>query len=546
MIPNRRRIRHLLPLLLFLPGLIYSILTLTAFPFVHSDEVWLAELSREIGTTGNLSATEPFFRLTDRYPHGMKILFHLIQAPLVSHSFSPAAARLPSLLAGWLSVILLALLELSSERHRRFWWLAPLLLSWNVQFLYASHFARQEALLLPLLLGGMLLLRRKFTEGSENTGGRLGRIWITPCALGVVAGLGIFLHPNSFIIALALGLVLVYRGTGQAVKYRSPRLLLRHGAGWGVYAAVLAVGALAAVGLSLGWDPDFFFHYLSFGEEHGVGLPLWLKLKRLPRFYYKMFLQAAGTYYLPDIRISLMAGIAALILRPVLGLFSREKGAFEIPLAAAGIAAGTAVIGKYSPPSLVFLFPLFALALGESLILLGTVFSPGKKSWKRWSVVMAGIILLLSQAASTIIQVERVRRHPYSAYAAFIGKNIPQGAKVLGNLNAGFALSRGALYPFRDLASLESGMSIVAYLRKEGIEWVLWPEEMEIIQAERPVWNDLYGNLTPYYAELKDYLEREGQPTAEGFFPIHAMRLVGYQEKRGGRITLYRLDPPGR
>lgn len=106
MIPNRRRIRHLLPLLLFLPGLIYSILTLTAFPFVHSDEVWLAELSREIGTTGNLSATEPFFRLTDRYPHGMKILFHLIQAPLVSHSFSPAAARLPSLLAGWLSVIL--------------------------------------------------------------------------------------------------------------------------------------------------------------------------------------------------------------------------------------------------------------------------------------------------------------------------------------------------------------------------------------------------------------------------------------------------------
>ena len=75
-----------------------------------------------------------------------------------------------------------------------------------------------------------------------------------------------------------------------------------------------------------------------------------------------------------------------------------------------------------------------------------------------------------------------------------------------------------------------------------GIEWVLWPREMEIIYAERPVWNDLYGNLTPYYGELKSLLERRGTAAAEAVFPVHAMRILAYQGKREGLLTLYRID----
>ena len=52
---------------------------LTEFPLMHSDESWLAGLSRNMLAERNVGATETFFDAKVRYPHTFKTLFHLCQ-----------------------------------------------------------------------------------------------------------------------------------------------------------------------------------------------------------------------------------------------------------------------------------------------------------------------------------------------------------------------------------------------------------------------------------------------------------------------------------
>jgi hypothetical protein len=58
-------------------------LTLTVFPAVHSDEAWLAGLSRAYLDQASVTVTEPFFDLFPRQPHAFKMLFHVLQAGLI-------------------------------------------------------------------------------------------------------------------------------------------------------------------------------------------------------------------------------------------------------------------------------------------------------------------------------------------------------------------------------------------------------------------------------------------------------------------------------
>ena len=74
---------------------------LLVFPFVHSDESWLAGLSRDMLAAGNLGVTESFFDAKPRVPHAMKSLFHLMQMGAVGlGGFSVGSVRMLSLLAG--------------------------------------------------------------------------------------------------------------------------------------------------------------------------------------------------------------------------------------------------------------------------------------------------------------------------------------------------------------------------------------------------------------------------------------------------------------
>ena len=66
---------------------VISAATLAWYPFVHSDEVWLASLTRAMIEERSVAATEEFFVLTPRYPHAIKTLYHLIQMPFLAVIF---------------------------------------------------------------------------------------------------------------------------------------------------------------------------------------------------------------------------------------------------------------------------------------------------------------------------------------------------------------------------------------------------------------------------------------------------------------------------
>ena len=78
---KRERLALLALLALFF---LFGILTLTRYPFVHSDESWLAGLTRAMMEEGSPAVTEPFFDLKPRWPHAIKILFHLLQTPVIA------------------------------------------------------------------------------------------------------------------------------------------------------------------------------------------------------------------------------------------------------------------------------------------------------------------------------------------------------------------------------------------------------------------------------------------------------------------------------
>ena len=74
---------------------------LTQYPFVHSDEPWLAGLTRNMMEQGSLGVTETFFDLKPRYPHAVKSIFHLLQMPLIAlFGYGAFSVRLLSLLGG--------------------------------------------------------------------------------------------------------------------------------------------------------------------------------------------------------------------------------------------------------------------------------------------------------------------------------------------------------------------------------------------------------------------------------------------------------------
>ena len=83
---------------------IINMFFIDSFPFVHADEAWLASLSRAMIQEKRIDAVEDFFILTERHPHALKTVFHLIQIPFIKISFSIVSVRIMSLLFAVISL----------------------------------------------------------------------------------------------------------------------------------------------------------------------------------------------------------------------------------------------------------------------------------------------------------------------------------------------------------------------------------------------------------------------------------------------------------
>lgn len=538
-----------------------SLCFLERFPFVHSDESWLAGLSRGMLKTGSIGATEPFFDLKPRYPHAIKTLFHLMQMGMISaFGYNPAAVRLLSWAGGAAALwfCFLAGSRFLGSEKKGFFLMA--LFSADIQFLYASHFARQEILLCLVQWACLWVLFSP--EGFYHLKGAL--------ALGLCTGLSVGLHPNSFLLGAMNGLCLLCGAAGarrraktagsappaqktgdsppaEAAGSAPPAPPARGAAApktawWaplGLY--LLTAGGLAAgfVALSYRLDSQFLQHYFANGaREFGIDAGGWEKLLGFFGFLKRLYQQNSGTYYLPDIRFQFFLFGAGLLMAAVLCAAMKK----ELPQLAqklklllaglAGVIAGMVLIGRYNQTSVLFLFPFGYLAAAMTLELFEGRVKKG-----------LGALLLAAVLSLTGFQVcGELQKGDCRAYEQQLTALIPAGARVLGNLNMEFFLEYDCLRDYRNLPYALEGEGLEAYLEADGIEYIVYHQELDYLWEHRPYYNVIYGNVQ-FVQQLKSYCEQNCQLVGSFEDPWYGIRVAQLRGQQAyARVTVYKRD----
>lgn len=489
-----------------------NLLFLIRYPLVHSDESWLGGLTRNMLASGSPAVTEPFFDLKPRAPHAIKILYHLLQMGFVAvFGYNIWALRLLSLAAGCIS---LGLAFRCCRRVAPFWTAFSVMatLALCAQFIQAAHTARQEALLLLLLLWLMdAALSLKEGAGYAAYG-----------KLGLIAGLSAGLHPNGFLLAMGGGAALLLHMAAE--RRFSWRALL-------AYACATGAVALVFVGLSFLFDSQFPAHYRRYGEtEFDLGVPVTDKLLGFAQYLRKLWQGESGTYTLPDLKAQL--ALAALLLPWGVTHALRKRDGMAAILSGMplGAALGTALIGRYNQLSA-------ALWMLPCLMLLAPLLGSLRKARALLPPIWAALLLATWQAVAVALP------YDYNAYLAQVAAFLPPQTRVLANLNTGFYFDNDAMLDVRNLAYLkENGLSFADYVSSRGIQAILWPEEMTLIYDRRPAYNALYGNPRAV-PEVEAYLAEHCTLLGTFESPGYAMRIVPLI---GGpwRVSVYQVDCP--
>ncbi|PKM86435.1 MAG: 4-amino-4-deoxy-L-arabinose transferase [Firmicutes bacterium HGW-Firmicutes-12] len=503
--------------------LVLNLSFLVDFPFVHSDESWLSGLARNITNHHDFSVTEPFFDLKDRYPHAIKSVFHGIQILFMrAIGYNIFSMRLISLIFGVLSLYYVYKLAMALWGKENIALGALLLTSFDIQFIYASHFARQEIILVFVLVLCLYLFFKNKNEINTKHSTK------TAVLLGCIIGLSIGVHPNSFIISLPLLFLYVYH------IFISKRLALRSL----LYFLITISGfAILFIGLSFSFDPSFITHYKTLGQDFQVFNPLSAKLVQFKLFYLKLFYQISGTYYTPNIRFQFF--FFPLILLVSLGLTCiKNKNTGYLLLSIAALNLGLILIGRYNQTSVVFQFPLLYLLASYCIYSL-----PRLKAYLR-QVILGFVVLTLGVLSVFNITpyLTSVHGNSYENYLLQIGKVVSPEAEVLANLNTEYYFELGKLHDYRNLSYLkDKNIAFAEYIKAENIEYILYPEEMDVIYEERPRWNGMYGTLV-YYEEMKEYLEKNCRLIYEFSAPIYGMRIVDYLGKKDWQVKIYQVN----
>jgi len=281
-------------------------------------------------------------------------------------------------------------------------------------------------------------------------------------------------------------------------------------------------------------NPDFLSKYINFGSSVGVTKPFIIKVLKLPRFFKKMFFRIEGTYYLPDIRPQmLLFALSFLILIPV-SIFYKNKRIiiFSGQSLFLGILSGILIIGKYSPPSIIFIFiPGYFLFF----ILMTTLIKSTK------GLLSICSILIFSTSVFSLFQVLPFINVNYNSYIKKIKTYIPENSKTLANLNTIFAFSYDELYSYRDLTVLNAEFGFSDYIEKYKIRYIIYSEELKIIFDERPVWNTMYGNIYPWYPDMMGFIKTSCIEITNWNEPVFGMRITSYQGKKNGGIRIFKI-----
>jgi len=509
----------------FLYLLIYGILSyrfLHLFPLVHSDESWLAGLSRNMAETMDFSVTESFFNARPRYPHAIKILFHGLQVLFLSlFGYSPETFRLISLLAGLLVLFLIYKTALHIFRDTSFAFGIMVLFSLDIQFIYASHFARQEILLLLVLVSGFYLF---FKTDRPYTVKKA-------VSLGLLTGLSVGLHPNSFLIACTL--FFCYAGYCLHLRCKNFRPLF-------AYIGVTGATASVFVAVSYSFDPQFLTHYFANGSlEFDIDASFATRLSGLCGYFGRLFSRTGGTYYVADIRLQfILFLLAALFLLFFYMMMKKEESRLCGTLlcllfSGLGTISGIFIIGRFSQLSIVFLFPAGWLFVAFLIKLL----DPAAQK----------ICLFLLSAVVFFLSAKEIRpylqENHYETYINQISAFVTPEDKVLGNLNMDFYFENGALLDYRNLPYvMEQDGSLDRYITENNIACIFYTDELTYYYEHRPYYNTLYGNIM-FADALKTYCESQCEFLGTFENPQYAPRiqeLIGKEEY--GTVFVYKTN----
>jgi len=503
--------RHAGKLICIYLGLYFiaNLLFLDKFPFMHSDESWLSGLTRAMMSNG-LNSTEPFFDLLPRFPHAIKILFHIMQMPFILiFGYNIFSVRLVSLVFGVACLYLFYRLSLCFLKTDIKAFMITVVLSLDVQFIYASHFARQEVIIASGILAVLYYIIRSADAWRVKK----------DLTAGIITGLFIGIHPNSLIIAMCGGALYFYFIFNRKIRVKN---LL-------IYTGTVALMAAVFAGISFLFDGNFITHYSMYGSTMGVDQPLFDKIKELPLYYIKLFEQVSGTYYTPPIQFQLIIFAVGAAASAVLSVFKKETLQILLPILA--VNAGIILIGRYSQPAVLFLFPLCYLVLFFAL----------DSAIKKFSFIPA-ILIGVAVFVHSVISVTPCLNNSYKEYLAKIRTAVPPGSRVLANLNAEYAFENGYLLDYRNLEYLEAaGISFKEYIYSRGIEYIVYPEEMDFIYESRPVWNIMYGNLYPYYGDMTRFFSSSCKQL-NVFSSPYAMRIVQFSANQDWKLRIYRVE----
>lgn len=500
-----------------------NLLFLDRFPFVHSDESWLAGLTRNMLQNRSLSVTETFFNLVPRSPHAIKSLFHLMQMPfLLLFGYSAFSVRLLSLLFGCGALVLTYKTVRLLTPRIGVSFLLTLILACDVQFVAALHFARQEMVLVMGMLACMYILLKR--EGSINR----KDILLLACITGICIGI----HPNSFLIAVMCGCMLLLR----MLLFRdlSVRLSL-------LYVGITGAFAGLFVAASLYMNPHFFADYFAYGaSEFGIDAPLLSKANELGYYFTKLFGSVSGTYYVPDIRPQLVLFPALIVFALMHAIRIKQRDIessrklLSILAAIFGILAGTVLIGRYNQTGIVFLFPFCWLLLPFAADALG----------KRLRGIVFALVAFVILATS-IANVLPWLSHDYDDYTSQIARSVPPEAKVIANLNTGFYFDNGALLDYRNLPNIKTtGKHFADYVRENGVEYLIISQELYDIHNQRPKWNIIYGNVHNYLEEMQKFLISDCEEVDSFVNNTYGVRIIELmQSGREFTVRVYRVKP---
>ncbi len=498
---------------------LWNLATLTRFPFVHSDEAWLAGLSTAYLRNGSPFVTEPFFDLFPRQPHMIKSLFHGLQAVFIA-AFGQGifSVRLLSLIAAVIALILIHRLIQNRVASSRAALLITILFSLNLQFLYGAHFARQEILMVCILLAALTLYEMTDLPKTLN---------ITLSA--ALIGLSIGFHPNAFIVAMMLGTLMLYDIFSRVIR---PIILLR-------YVLIIGGFALVYIALSLAGNPNFFADYWTFGSTLSVDDGAADRLTGFISFYIKLFHRISGTYYLPDLRfffpvaLGLVVTATILMVRRSYAESVEQKHQLGRSLALlAGCNLAYLIIGRYNPTAIIFAVPPVYLLLAS------LVDRTPRYQWIPQGLIIIAVLLSSVQVAEAMVDNEA---SDYISYQEEISKSLPPDAVVLGNLSSGFAFSDVRFYDIRNLGYLE-GMPVSRYISERGINTLIYYEEYDYIHRN-PQWQILYGDDSGYYDELKGLIKKNGVLLHHFDDAVYGNRIVRYMGDYPWQVWIYRLNP---